>query len=88
MEIKKGESTIRFIPYDAKLAEKISKEGRKYTKNCPIQLMGIPTVKIYRIPVKNKNGVRIDKILEVKEGSKLFNKIAINGILPDHIIEQ
>jgi hypothetical protein len=71
-----NKNTFRFIPYEKKVAEKVTAIGRDAISE---MLKAFPTKKVYRIPFK-KNGVPIDKVLQVTENSPLYYKLIENGL--------
>lgn len=52
-----------------------------------IEKTGIKQYKVYQIPVHNSQGIFQNKFLMVKEGTQLYDKIVINGNVPNRIIQ-
>jgi hypothetical protein len=46
--------------------------------SCLIEQLGLKSKKVFYIPIKDKNGISLDKSLRVVEGSKLHKKL-LNG---------
>lgn len=58
--------------------QKLGISGVISSYSCPIRELGHKVKKVFYIPVKDKNGLLVDKPLRVVEGSELHKKL-LNG---------
>jgi hypothetical protein len=59
--------------------KKLSISGAISSYSCPFDKLGLESKKVFYIPIKDKNGIPIDKSLRVVEGSQLHKKLLDSG---------
>lgn len=47
--------------------------------SCPLEQLGLKSKKVFYIPIKDKNGIVLNKSLRVVEGSQLHKKLLSRG---------
>jgi hypothetical protein len=57
--------------------------------SCPFEQLGLESKKVFYIPIKDKNGIPMDRSMRVVEGSSLHKKLLDTGTkLPMWIVQE